>query len=69
MYLFKRLSDDRIDSPLQRQVVQMLQSLTSELITSTVYTDINGGGIIAIPIIKCTFDNDYTHILHDPSKK
>ena len=36
---------------------------------STIYTEVNAHGIIAISIIECIFENDYIHISHDLPKQ
>ena len=36
---------------------------------STLYTEVNAYGIISTPIIKCTFDKYYVHIVHDISNQ
>ena len=61
LHLFKHLADDLSGSPLKKAVSQMFQSLLSILITSTLYKEVNTGGIISIPIIENTFDNDYIY--------
>ena len=51
LHLFKRVADDLGGSPMRIQVAQVIQSLFYMLITSTLYTEVNSGVIIAIPSI------------------
>ena len=63
------MADDLGGSPLKRKVSQIRQYIYSMSITSILYTEGNTGGIINIPIIEVTFENDYIHILHDIPKQ
>ena len=64
-HLVKMVADDLGGSSMRIKVSKILQSLSLILITSTLYMEVNSGGIIAINIIESNSNNDYIHIWHD----